>query len=324
MTSILKMNTQNIVKFSICLILPIISILSNDEIIAQQKSGLFLFWLLSAGLIYLLWNVLRWITTIKSKSKYWWVLITYILFIGLTASIAYSLDMKYNIQQMVRVSFAILLVFLIQYALKAQEDIVNLQLEKEQYKSEGYKSQLKLLQAKIDPHFLFNSLNTLQSMVSYGHKNSVPFIINLSNFYRQNMSHVQDSSISIAEELKVLNSYLFLMKSRYEDAVEIDINIDDTVLSKTLPTMSLQIIVENCFKHNRMTASSPMKIQIQNTVDGYISVINNLQVKVEKSDSEGYGLSSLKKRYQLLNIDEGVIINRDEQTFEVKIKYANQ
>ena len=300
--------------------MPILAFLSNDDLINERKYDIIFFWPFAAGLMYLLWNALIWISNVKSRLKPWWLLGTYIVFIGSVAVIPYCLDIEFSIQQIVKGTFAIFLILLIQYAMKAQKDIDTLNLEKEKYKSEEYKSQLKLLQAKIDPHFLFNSLNTLRSMVSYGHKNSVSFIINLSNFYRQNMSHIQDTSISIAEEVKVLNSYLFLMKCRYENAVNIELNIDDSTMIKHLPTMSLQVIVENCFKHNKMTSDSPLHIKIGNTKDDYVFVKNNLQVKISKSESEGYGLSSLKKRYKLLNIKGGVIVNRNEDSFEVKIK----
>ncbi|MEM6318772.1 MAG: histidine kinase [Bacteroidota bacterium] len=211
------------------------------------------------------------------------------------------------------------LLLVIQYALKAQTNIANLRVEKEQIQTENYKAQLKVLQAKVDPHFLFNSLNTLRSMVRQGHQNSEKFILSLSDFYRQTLQYNENSTIQLSKELTVLKSYLFVMKSRNEAAVKVDINIDKSLHALFIPTLALQIVVENCFKHNSMTAKMPLRIEISNTADGYIEVKNNLQPKFGAVDSTGYGLDSLKKRYAFMGIAEGVLVEASARQFGVKL-----
>jgi two-component system LytT family sensor kinase len=208
----------------------------------------------------------------------------------------------------------------VQYALKTQQQNARLQLENEQMKSENYKVQLKVLRAQIDPHFLFNSLNTLRSMVRNHHINSERFIMSLSDFYRQTLKHNENTTLRVSEELKVLQSYLFLMKSRNEEAVSIHLDINPSFLQFHLPTLALQTVVENCFKHNSMTSKNPLHIDISNTEDNYIMVKNNIQSKIGKSDSFGHGLESLKKRYEFMNISKAVIIEQTPEYFSVKLK----
>ncbi|MEL7063062.1 MAG: histidine kinase, partial [Bacteroidota bacterium] len=96
----------------------------------------------------------------------------------------------------------------IQYVLHSQRKSSRLFLEKERLQTENYKSQLQVLQAKIDPHFLFNSLNTLRSMVRQSHENSEQFILSLSDFYRQTLTYNENTQLQLSEELAVLESYI--------------------------------------------------------------------------------------------------------------------
>jgi LytS/YehU family sensor histidine kinase len=224
---------------------------------------------------------------------------------------------KYNL---FRIIFAIFVFLPIQYALKAQQNIARLQLEKEQLQTENYKAQLKVLRAQIDPHFLFNSLNTLRTMVRYQHSNSEHFIMSLSDFYRQILKHNENNTLPLYEELKVLQSYLFLMKSRNEEAISINLDIDPSLYHFHLPGLALQVLLENCFKHNSMTSKKPLLIEIKNTDEFYIMVKNNIQPKIGDNDSSGYGLELLKKRYALMKVQKGVIINKTPEYFSVKLK----
>lgn len=219
-----------------------------------------------------------------------------------------------------RISLPAILFLSIQFALDAQENIAKLRLEKEQLQTENYRAQLKALRSQIDPHFLFNSLNTLRSLVRQQHTNAEPFVMSLADFYRQTLKHNQDTTLPLSKELVVLQSYLFLMKSRNEDAMEVDINIDPEVHTLQIPTLALQLVLENCFKHNSMTTKKPLQIDISNTEDHYIQVRNNLQPKIGDHEPSGFGLDLLRKRYELLNISNGVIVQETADQFLVQVK----
>lgn len=244
--------------------------------------------------------------------------------VGLIITIAYFVYLKdiegYKWYDTVRIFLPSILIIAVQYALRAQQNISRLQIEKEQMQTENYKAQLKAIQAKIDPHFLFNSLNTLRSMVRQQHDNSEKFIISLSDFYRQTLKYDEDTTLPLSEELTMLESYLFLMKSRNEDAVVIELDIDEKLHPFHLPTLALQLVVENCFKHNSMTSKKPLHIDIYNTEDYYIVVSNNIQPRISPQDSSGYGLKLLRKRYELMNIKQGLIIEQSPDLFTIKLK----
>ncbi len=158
-------------------------------------------------------------------------------------------------------------------------------------------------------------------MVRQHHINSEKFIMSLSDFYRQTLKHNENTTLRVSEELEVLQSYLFLMKSRNEEAVSFSLDIDDSLLQFHLPTLALQTVVENCFKHNSMTSKNPLHIEVNHTDDQYISVTNNIQPKIGDASSSGYGLDSLRKRYELMNVERGVIIQETPDYFRVKLKF---
>ncbi|WP_449399567.1 sensor histidine kinase [Chryseobacterium wanjuense] len=185
--------------------------------------------------------------------------------------------------------------------------------------TENYKVQLEALRTKADPHFLFNSLNTLRTMVRHRDPKSEQFILSLSDFYRQTLRYNESTLIKLIDEVKVLESYLFLMKNRNEEAIQISIHIAEELYEYQIPTLALQTVVENCFKHNMMTSKMPLNIDIQ-SVANYIEIKNNVQPRITNSSSSGYGLENLKKRYELLNIENGMDIESTDDYFLVKLK----
>lgn len=213
-----------------------------------------------------------------------------------------------------------ILFLIIQYALKANSKIAKLQLEKEQVQTENYKIQLASLQTKVAPHFLFNSLNTLRSLVHNQHDDSEKFIMSLSDFYRHTLKYDESSVITLAEELEVLKSYLYLMQVRNKEALIIDLQVDESLLQYSIPNFALQIVVENCFKHNIASLTKPLKISIHNLENVYISIKNNVQPKLTSVDKSGYGLSNILKRYKLLGVKNGLVVTKNEEYFEVKLK----
>ena len=226
----------------------------------------------------------------------------------------------FNWFSLVRFALISALFLLIQYALKAEQKLARLRLEKEQIQSENYRVQLKALRGQVDPHFLFNSLNTLRSMVRQQNANAEKFVMSLSDFYRQTLRHNENTTLPLSEELQVLESYLFVMKSRNEDAILVHIDIDAALMESHIPTLALQVVVENCFKHNSMTSIMPLHIDIENVGNDYIAVTNNLQPKIGETELSGKGLELLRKRYKLMDVDQGIVIEHTPERFSVKLK----
>lgn len=316
----MKLKINHILPIAFSILLPIIGFYSRPDHIPIRRHGILANWISSTIVLYILWHLLLYLSKIKFYYKKLLLLLLFFVTAIIVGEYVFGFNMEVKAAILARLSFASSLILTIQYALKSQKDIANLQLEKEQIQTENYKAQLNVLQTKIDPHFLFNSLNTLRSMVRQGHENSEKFIINLSDIYRQTLQHSENTTIQLSEELELLESYLFLMKSRNEKAIAVSITIDESLNSYQLPSLALQTVVENCFKHNSMTSKMPLHIEISHTAEEYILVKNNLQPKIGEQKSSGYGLEFLKKRYELLNISKGILIKPTPNHFSVLVK----
>lgn len=276
-------------------------------------------WLHSSLILFTLWYFFWRLWDFKEGNNKWYALVLFGTFLALVA-LYFKFFGIASIEAKVGLFPPTILFLIIQYTLKSQQRLSRLHLEKEQLQTENYKAQLKTLRTQVDPHFLFNSLNTLRSMVRQQHSGSEQFILSLSDFYRQTLQHNEQTTILLSKELAVLQSYLFLMKSRNEKAVQVEFKIDESLLKYQIPTMVLQTVVENCFKHNSMTSKKPLQITISSTEDRYICVCNNIQAKLKDEESSGLGLELIRKRYELMNVEQGFIFRQTPEEFCVKLK----
>ena len=321
---LLKPKINIILPIALALILPGIGFYMN-ETNPLNKGYWYLFsWGYSSLMLYTLWQLLWRIGGANAgKERWWWIggLVLFILVGILLPSFYIQTTLNYLEPTLILRIFLMMLMFsAIQYALRAQENISRLMIEKEQMQTENYKAQLKAIRAQIDPHFLFNTLNTLRSMIRQQHPNAEEFIVSLSDFYRNTLKHNDNITLPLSEELAVLESYLFVMKSRNEAAIAIDIQVDESLYSHHLPSLALQVVVENCFKHNSMTSKKPLQIDIRNSDNQHIQVTNNIQPKISDEDASGFGLNLLKKRYALMDVKEGMNIQETPDLFSVKLK----
>lgn len=208
----------------------------------------------------------------------------------------------------------ILLVFeLIHYFQSEQKAIAD----SEKAKREVLLFQHETLRSQINPHFLFNSLNVLSSLIYINPDNANKFTKALSKTYRYVLSLTRKPVVSVAEELDALDSYLFLMKMRFEDSFTLKVDkIANCDRNEIIP-LTLQLLLENAFKHNIATEESHLDIKIK--IDSnYITVENNIQLSND-ADKGGIGLKYMTKQYKLYAKD--VIVEHTEKLFIVKIPY---
>lgn len=286
-------------------------------------------WLYTSFVLYSLWYILRITWKFNSAQKQFAYLVTCLfLFLVVVRLISYSTgirdNLNFELNEFIRVAFLILIFISIQFGLESQKKIDHLKIEKEQLSKENYKARLQSLSKQIDPHFLFNSLNTLRSMVRQNHSKSEEFILNLSDFYRSTLQYSEEATLAITEELTLLNSYLQLMKSRNEEAVNFKIaTIEKSFSNFVLPSFALQNVVENCFKHNSMSSKKPLYIQIVSTTDGFIEVSNTIQEKISQEPTSGMGLKLIERRYALLGVAKGITVSSQKGVFKVRLKLIN-
>ncbi|SHJ87955.1 sensor histidine kinase [Epilithonimonas mollis] len=319
----MKKRIHIILPFALAIILPGLNFFSNSEASGKVPKYFAEKWLYGSIVMYILWYLLQILSNIRKKHRN--LIITgavttfSVLVYGLFALYIFKIPNTIKWVFIIKLFFAAILFFIIQFALKAKESISRLQLQNEQILIENYKVQLQELRTKVDPHFLFNSFNTLRTMIRNNHPSSEQFVMSLSNFYRLTLTLNKTSTTSLKEEIDVLKSYLFLIQTRNEGAIKVSIDIEESLLQKQIPVLSLQILAENCFKHNRTSSSHPLEIKIY-TENDYILVKNNRLPKLTVGEISGFGLENLMQRYALLKIPDGMIKNSNDESFEVKLK----
>jgi len=190
-------------------------------------------------------------------------------------------------------------------------------LKREQkLREENLVFQNETLKSQINPHFLFNSLNTVSSLIQSDPEKAEQFITNLSSVYRYVLENVQKDMVPLHSELDLLNRYFDLHRVRDEEKISLTIDYSDAGNYRILP-VSLQILLENAIKHNSATRGNPLKISVY-FEDQYIVVKNNLQKKATQLKSTGIGLKNLAERVRLVT-GKALIIEENNNFFIAKI-----
>lgn len=189
--------------------------------------------------------------------------------------------------------------------------------EAEKYKKESAEFEFEMLQAQLNPHFLFNSLNTLSSLVYEDADRSAEFIRKLSDVYRHVLDTRQKELISIEEELSFIKSFVFLLELRFDKKLNIRINVEQGMMDRKIAPLSLQLLIENAVKHNVVSENRPLEIRVYNN-SKYIIVENPLQTRIEKSKGNQMGLKNISSRYMAL-CGEEIIISKEDNKFTVKV-----
>ena len=192
------------------------------------------------------------------------------------------------------------------------------QLETAVMRQHATQAQLDALKLQLDPHFLFNNLSTLASLITDNPALSVDYVIKLSSIYRYMLTNRPQNTISIRAELEFINAYLFLYKIRYGEAIQVQISDTEKLSSKEIAPLTLQLLIENAIKHNSFSIESPLKIEIAEMDNRWIIIRNNKSLKVTKEPGSALGLKNIRERYLLLGHGEPEI-HDGNSFFEVKI-----
>jgi two-component system LytT family sensor kinase len=179
--------------------------------------------------------------------------------------------------------------------LSIEKQALNLIAERQQ--KENALLQLNTLKEKVNPHFLFNSLSSLNALIVKNPDLAKSFVVKLSRVYRYVLESYPNGLATVAEELSFVNEYFFLLKIRFGDALALmELHVSDAHLQERIPFMSLQTLIENAVKHNMLSKTRPLRIKIESEGD-YIVVTNNLQLRTDVKDSGKQGLNYLKSTY---------------------------
>lgn len=178
-------------------------------------------------------------------------------------------------------------------------------------------AQFESLKNQLDPHFLFNSLNVLTALIDENPEQAQKFTTSMSKIYRYVLEQKDKEMVKVEDEIEFAKIYCNLLKTRFEDSVNFTFDVNPDDLKKLVVPLSLQLLLENCIKHNFATSSKPLNVRIF-TEGKFLCIENNLQVREQLIESAGIGLANIVQRYALLTKDN-VYIEKSEQTFKVKI-----
>lgn len=243
------------------------------------------------------------------------VMLQILLFLLITALILVGLFSLYNLLGMVDSSYEnnfiwafvltgilnIFLSFLNEAIWRFEQWKADLK-ETELLKSTYKQGQLMGLKSQINPHVLFNSLNSLSGLIQEDTEQAERFLDEMSKVYRYMLRHEEEQLVTLATELQFIRSYYALLKARYNEAIDLQIQVNEEDMIRQLPPLSLQVIIENALFQNVASRECPLRIRIQSVKGEAVVVSNNVQRKIA-SGSLDYeaGLDNLVKKYQLMN-----------------------
>ncbi|MBK7175242.1 MAG: histidine kinase [Bacteroidales bacterium] len=232
------------------------------------------------------------------------------------------LSYKFTIEKPLwRKTWFILLVILVGTALAiAMVRIRELRFkQKEASEREKLLFQLQTLRSQVNPHFLFNSFSTLISVIDENKDLAIDYVQKLSQFFRNILEYRDRDLITLREELKLIETYIYLQRQRYGDHFRIELQIDTEYQSTLIPPMTLQMLVENAIKHNVVSPEKPLTVRIYADQNS-LFIRNNLQRKKIVESSTGVGLMIIKNRYNLLGLDEiNISETKDEYILQLPL-----
>ena len=170
----------------------------------------------------------------------------------------------------------------------------------EQLKNQQIRTQFEVLQNQMSPHFLFNSLNTLTTLIAEDQKTAIDFTQTLSEVYRYILQNKEKELVRLSKELEFSKSYVSLLQIRYPENLHVNFSIDSKQEQLYIAPLTLQMLIENAIKHNVISKTDPLQIDIYVEKDGVLVVKNNLQIKNTLEKSTKTGLANIKKRYAFL------------------------
>lgn len=190
--------------------------------------------------------------------------------------------------------------------------------EVERFRKENAEFRFEALRAQINPHFLFNSLNTLSSLIYEDREKAAHFIRHLSDVYRYVLENRNRETITLGEELTFIKAFVYLYQLRFDNKLIISLKIEDALMHRLIAPMTLQLLIENAVKHNIVSAKRPLNIDIFAENNLYLNVRNNLQKKQADEASTAMGLKNIVSRYGFLT-PHPVKINESDTEFIVKV-----
>jgi LytS/YehU family sensor histidine kinase len=192
------------------------------------------------------------------------------------------------------------------------------ELEAEALKRSTAQAQLQIIRNQINPHFLFNNLNVLSSLLVKEHPEANEFVESFATVYRYLLSNQDKELVSLRSELEFIQPYIFLLTKRFPENLSITLFVQEEEKNKQIVPGALQLLIENAIKHNILSKQFPLVIDISVNGNNSLVVSNNLQIKNPVEPSTQIGLNNIRQRYEL-STGKTITIKKDERIFSVHL-----
>jgi two-component system, LytTR family, sensor kinase len=192
----------------------------------------------------------------------------------------------------------ILIYTILDFTLYTYNQYAALQIEQVKITSTQLALQLEVLKSQLSPHYLFNSLNTISSLMYQDPEKAEQFIRKLAHTYQYILATQEQKLVPLSEEIKFLQAYFFLLKARFEGAVHLSLDLPRRALNSKIPPLTLQLLLENAVKHNAPTDDSPLYVRIYLSDKNHLTVSNNILAGGSRLQSFRVGLDNIRMRYQ--------------------------
>ena len=216
-----------------------------------------------------------------------------------------------QIQGLLIVAFSLITSWGVEKAVAQQQAMGLITILKE----ENFQAKYEVLKQQINPHFLFNSLNILKGMIRTGNEDAEEYLIRLADVYRYILQSNAKADVILADELVMLESYQYMLGKRFRNAIDLTISLSEQTRRSVLPPLTLQMLMENCVKHNVLTQSRKLHVTVFEQ-DGMILFRNNFQPKQAAQSANHVGLENLTRRYEY-RCEKSPIVEQDGHFFTV-------
>lgn len=194
----------------------------------------------------------------------------------------------------------------------------TLQINKEALRRAGMQGQLQSLKSQVNPHFLFNSLNTLSALISDEPRRAEQFVDEMAKVYRYLLQTNQNELTTLSAEIRFISSYYHLLRTRYDIGFDLVIEVNDEDLDKKIPPLTLQLLLENAVKHNSILEANPLRVSIRSMGEDLLEISNNRLIKSTPVKSTRLGLANIMAKYELLS-ERTPMIDDGAQFFKVTL-----
>ncbi|HMG91946.1 MAG TPA: histidine kinase [Chryseolinea sp.] len=231
-------------------------------------------------------------------------------------------DEDLKIKALILIMTAIFIYNIIYALLYSYQQYAVAQLENLQRERRQLELQFEALKNQLSPHYLFNSLNTISSLIYKDTQSAEQFIRRLAQTYQYILSSQQKRFVTLKDEVDFVQSYYYLLRIRFQQQLSVEINLPSNIMNSRIPPLTLQILVENAVKHNTITSDRKLFIYITAQDNTYLKVINTKNEPSSNVQSFRVGLENIKKRYEFFT-DKKIEI-RDDEKFSVSLPVLHQ